>query len=66
MHEAALALRVAARFQRSVISAFISDKWFKAKRSELNSLLKIPMPSHKSEMWAYYLDEKWGLSNQVQ
>jgi len=60
MHEDVLALRVAARFQRSVISAFISDKWFKAKKSEISTLLKIPMPSHKSEMWAYYLDEKVG------
>ena len=57
MHEDALALRVAARFQRSVTSAFISDKWFKAKRSELNAILNRSMPSHKSEMWAYYLDE---------
>ena len=60
MHEDALALRVAARFQRSVTSALVSDKWFKAKKSELNALLKIPMQSHKSEMWAYYLDEKVG------
>ena len=60
MHEDALALRVAARFQRSVLSTFISDKWFKAKRSELSTILKIPMPSHKSDRWAYYVDEKIG------
>jgi hypothetical protein len=60
MREDPITIRVAARFQREVVAAFISDKWFKAKRADLVAALKTPIEGHRSEMWAYLLDDKVG------
>lgn len=60
MREDPITLRVAARFQREVVATFISDKWFKGKKAELVAALKTPIEGHRSEMWAYLLDDKIG------
>lgn len=60
MREDPIALRVAARFQREVVATFIPDTWFKEKRAELVSILKIPMPAHRANDWAFYVDTKVG------
>lgn len=56
-----VALRVATRFQREVLSTFIPDKWFKGKRAELVAALKRPIRNVSgAEMWAFDLDKKIG------
>lgn len=52
-----LALRVAARYQHQVLAAFLSDKWFKAKKAELKEILKTPLKDNP-EYWGWAIQDK--------
>lgn len=47
----ALTLRVAARFRREVIAAFLSAKWFKVKTDAMKAILKKPL-GRNPEYWS--------------
>jgi hypothetical protein len=50
-----IARRVVARHLSKRTAAFISDKWFKAKKSELKDLLKAPL-REEPQYWGYLLN----------
>lgn len=52
-----IASRVAARYQRQVLSAFISKKWFKAQKDALKAALKAPL-REDPESWAWVVQDK--------
>ena len=58
-------LAVVRRYQRQVLAAFLSDKWFKEKRAELNALLKKPLESDL-DYWWHQLDPVMGFFKQFQ
>jgi len=51
--------RVAARYQREIVAAFISDKWFKQKKAELATILKQSIANDAPDSWW------WIVLNQV-
>lgn len=58
-----LAQRIASRYykivfaNRQVVAAFISDKWFKAKKAELKEILNTPLRDNP-EYWGWKIEEK--------
>jgi len=51
-----LILRVASRYHRAVIAAFLSDKWFKEKKSELKKILAAPLKDD-CQYWGWKIEE---------
>lgn len=52
-----LATRVAARYRRQVLAAFLSKKWFKAQKDALKAVLKQPV-TEDPEHWAWVVQDK--------
>lgn len=53
----ALTRRVAARYQRQVLAAFLSVKWFKAQKDALKNILKAPLKDNP-EYWGWKLRDE--------